>query len=118
MDLSNPLHNTLSPDNPNFWVYTFFVINFTTLMFIVGIYWFAYKFLDDFFYIPLVVGWLINAAYIALETILLVTGGGKSFWFGVVTFVLGLLSIPFFHWAVRLSPLRRGGGGSHRLFML
>lgn len=105
------LSNTLSPANPNLWVYTFFVINFTTLLFIVGMYGFAYKFLGDNFYIPLATGWLVNAIYIALETILMVTGVDESFTLGVVTFVLGLLSMPFFHMAVRLSPLRREARG-------
>ena len=89
--------------------YTFFVVHITALICIAAIYLYAYRFLGERFFIPLSIGWLINAGYLALETYLLmirgVAPGGARL--GLLTAAVGLLSFPFFHSAVQSTPKTR-----------
>jgi signal transduction histidine kinase len=48
-------------------IYTFFVVNITTTIFIASVYGFAYRFLRDKFYLGIAMGWLFNAAYLLTE---------------------------------------------------
>lgn len=97
---------TLSP-SVDLLVFSMFVVHCTTVFFISATYGFAYRFLESRFYIPLAFGWLANAAYIALETILMLSlGDNRRLSFGLATAGLGILSMPFFHYSVLRRPNR------------
>jgi two-component system sensor histidine kinase KdpD len=98
--------------------YTFFVVHITALTCIAAVYLYAYRFLNDRFYIPLAIGWLVNAAYLAVETYLfIVLPDAKALRPALLTAALGLTSIPFFHWAV-LMRSKAGAKPSHRPFLI
>ena len=48
-------------------IYTFFVVNITTTIFIAFVYGFAYRFLHQRFYLGIAMGWILNAAYLVTE---------------------------------------------------
>lgn len=97
-------NTTLTTSEPLLF-FVVFVIHFTTLIFISGIYWFAYKFLGNRFYIPVAIGWLCNAGYIALETILMLIDYGQvnDLSAALITAGVGITPIPFFHWSVLMN---------------
>jgi signal transduction histidine kinase len=100
--------NTLTFSQTLF-IYTLFIIHITMLVFIAGVYGFAHRFLGERFYIPIAVGWIANAGYLAFETYLLFIKTNE--WFGsaleLFTAALGLVSMPFFHRAVQISSRRK-----------
>lgn len=90
--------------------YTAFVIHITALFCIAAVYLYGYRFLEDRFYVPLAIGWLVNAIYLILETCLFMLRDGpkKTLSFSLFTAAAGLTSIPFFHRAVQVRSQSKG----------
>lgn len=98
------MEHSLNPSMPLL-IFTAFVIHFITLVFIAGIYGFAFKFLDDRLYVALALGWLINAGYVALEAILLLLNiaDQNPIKLAFVTASIGIWSMPFFHSSLKVN---------------
>src|SRR2546421_9514776 len=98
MDGSNQLNFSYQ-----LFVYTIFIAHIVVVLFVAAVYLYAYKFFDNRFYIPIAIGWLVNACYLGTETASMLVNVIK--WPDPIpdflTAILGLASIPFFHYAIR-----------------